>query len=219
MACSFSAVGDPSRLSGSRSSQARYSSCSASRVATAAAQRGDRGRPTLRARQETRRRRGGVGVVRPALLGPVPRLPLGRGHRHGADATCRHLILLLAIVTSRFATVFKPSFFVRPGTVSPSRPGGRRSAARRRGQDWPKATAVRRREAVLTAASTAPHSVRAEAIMPLAATPPSCARRDAACSGSASLRASSRASRLRVLAPNASSSPYWGKSARRGCVA
>ena len=151
MACSFSAVGDPSRLSGSRPSQARYSSCSATSVATAAAQRCGRGR--------TRGAGEAAWAWCPALLGPVPRLPLGWGHWHGADATCRHLGLLLAIVTSRFPTAFKPSFFVRPGTVSPSRPGCPRGAARSRGQDWPKATAVRRREAVLRAASTAPHSV------------------------------------------------------------
>jgi hypothetical protein len=34
-------------------------------------------------------------VVRPALLGPVSSLPLGGGHWGGADATCRHLDLLL----------------------------------------------------------------------------------------------------------------------------
>ena len=43
MACSFSAVRDPSRLSGSLSSQARYSSCKSSRAVTAAAQRVGRG--------------------------------------------------------------------------------------------------------------------------------------------------------------------------------
>ena len=50
----------------------------------------------------------------------------------------------------------KPSFFVRSRTVSPSRPGHCEGVARSRGQDWPKATAEGAREAVLTAASTAP---------------------------------------------------------------
>lgn len=43
MACSFSASRDPSRLVGRLSSQARYSSCKATNVATAAAQRCGRG--------------------------------------------------------------------------------------------------------------------------------------------------------------------------------
>ena len=38
----------------------------------------------------------------------------------------------------------RPSFYVRPRAVSPSRPNGIRCVARRSGQDWPKATAVRR---------------------------------------------------------------------------
>ena len=204
MACSFSAVGDPSRLSGSRPSQARYSSWSATSVATAASQRCGG--------QDTRRRRGGVGVVRPALLGPVPRLPLGRGHWHGADATCRHLDLLLASVTSRFPTAFTPSFFVRLGTVSPSRPGAGgapRAAAVKTGP--PKGRGTAAGGLVLRAASTAPGSAGL-GLRQHDATPPFCARADPPCSGSDAVRASSHASRPRAPVPDASNSRRWGRS-------
>src|SRR5271166_5046800 len=46
--------------------------------------------------------------------------------------------------------------------VSPPRPEDRQRAARSGGQDWPQATV--RREAVLTAASTARASIRSEAL-------------------------------------------------------
>src|SRR5215831_18504725 len=113
MACSFSAVGDPSRLSGSRSSQARYSSWSATSMATAAAQRFGRGRTRgageaawrawrCLARCRACRWAGVIGVV---------------AMRRAGIST-----FYCAIVTSRFPTVFKPVSLFDRGTVSPSRP-------------------------------------------------------------------------------------------------
>jgi hypothetical protein len=54
-----------------------------------------------------------VGVVPLALLGAVPRLPLGRGHWHGADAT--HLDLLLAIVTVTLPDGLQTQFLCSTG--------------------------------------------------------------------------------------------------------
>ena len=55
------------------------------------------------------------------------------------------------------------SFFIRPCTVSPSRPEFRVAPARRRSQDWPPGHRRRRRAAVLTATRTAPCCSRSRA--------------------------------------------------------
>ena len=70
MACSFSASLEPSRLAGRLSSQARYSSCSAVNVATAAAQRCGRGRGAAPAALVAAGARGGAGPGVASGVGP-----------------------------------------------------------------------------------------------------------------------------------------------------
>jgi len=77
IACSFSARLDPSRLGGSLSQPARYSSC---RLMSA-----DRRRPPPRPRRDARRRRCRGLAAALAQLGAVPHLALGWGHRGDAE--------------------------------------------------------------------------------------------------------------------------------------
>src|SRR5207245_9128913 len=109
---------DPSRLSGKRSSQARYSSCTAISAVTAAAQRLDRG-------GRCRAGAGGRGAALLAQPGAASRLPLGSGQREGVEARSGNGDLRLSIVTvtfpgwlgqpNRFVVVSGFQFFVRSG--------------------------------------------------------------------------------------------------------
>ena len=170
MACSFSAVADPSRLSGSRSSQARYSSCSATSVATAVAHRcgrggargaGARGVAWLARRSLTRcrawRSAGVIGTAPMRCAGILSRL--------------------LASVTSRFWmgrngwSLAAPTQFLCSTEHRFSVPSWlRRGAARSAGQGWPlAATAPRARGLALTerarchAAPVGAHAARRKA--------------------------------------------------------
>jgi hypothetical protein len=124
MACSFSAGRDASRLAGRLSSQARYSSCRAINLATAAAQRRSRGGAV--------RRRCRCQRVTPTEPGPASRLALGWGHRPGTDVRFGRSLPRPGIVTVTLGTrAFGQARHQEPvslfdrSTVSPSRPGSR----------------------------------------------------------------------------------------------
>ena len=109
---------------------------------------------------------------RPAQPGAASRLTFGRGHRHGADARSGHVLTPAGIVTVTFANWLRRSVrhgiksqflcsieapFLRPDLGLARAP---RAAAVKTGPTKGRATAEGVREAVLTAASTAPDLAR-----------------------------------------------------------